>query len=212
MDKIVEKNNHLLLTPKEYKLIQDLKTKDKDSLYIWIEYLIKELKLESSSEKKERLDRLKTIALQFGNRPAVKVLTEFLHQLKMLQTPDEYQPGINKVTLSTLHAAKGLEFSVVFIIGLEEGLLPYQKSLEDASQLEEERRLLYVGITRAKQFLYLTNTKKRKTHSQWETTKPSRFLKQLESSMLEEVEDQLANKYLKHKEIKRRKKLQMKLF
>ncbi len=201
-----------LLRPQEYQLITDLKSDDQATLHTWIDLLIMELSLESSSAKKDRLDRLKIIALQYGNQPASDTLSDFLLQLKMLQTPDEYQPEVNKVTLSTMHAAKGLEFGVVFIIGLEEGLLPYHKSLDDEQQLEEERRLLYVGITRAKQQLYLTLTRKRAIHNQIQPSQSSRFLQSLTSPLLHVMEDQLAQKYQKQKAARRKKKQQMQLF
>jgi DNA helicase-2/ATP-dependent DNA helicase PcrA len=94
----------------------------------------------------------------------------------------------NKVTLMTLHAAKGLEFPVVFIVGMEEGLFPHSRSLFDVSQLEEERRLAYVGITRAKDILYLTYAGRRLYFGQRTNNPPSRFIIDIPEDLLEGVE------------------------
>ena len=89
---------------------------------------------------------------------------------------DSYEAGADAVTLITLHAAKGLEFPVVFIAGLEEGVFPHSRSLDDEKQLEEERRLAYVGITRAKRRLFLSHAVRRATWGQGTLSVPSRFL------------------------------------
>jgi superfamily I DNA/RNA helicase len=100
------------------------------------------------------------------------------------------QPN-NAVTLMTLHAAKGLEFGVVFIVGMEEGLFPHSRSLFDIQQLEEERRLCYVGITRAKDLLYLTYAGKRLFFGQKSSNPPSRFIIDIPENLLEGAEDSL---------------------
>jgi DNA helicase-2/ATP-dependent DNA helicase PcrA len=91
------------------------------------------------------------------------------------------------VQLMTLHAAKGLEFQVVFLCGLEEGLFPHQRSSEDADKLEEERRLCYVGMTRARQRLFLIHAESRRLHGQDYFPAPSRFLREIPGKLIEEV-------------------------
>ncbi|HIB35572.1 MAG TPA: hypothetical protein EYO26_04090, partial [Dehalococcoidia bacterium] len=81
-------------------------------------------------------------------------LEEFLESISLMTDTDNLSDGDDKITLITLHQSKGLEFPVVFIIGMEEGLLPHSRSMENESEMEEERRLCYVGMTRAKQILY----------------------------------------------------------
>jgi len=95
------------------------------------------------------------------------------------------EQGNNAVTLMTMHAAKGLEFKMVFIVGLEEGLFPHSRSLFDSEDIEEERRLCYVGVTRAKEHLYLTYTKQRVIFGQRNASVPSRFIFELPTEVLE---------------------------
>ena len=103
-------------------------------------------------------------------------LSDFLEQVALVSETDNVEDEPNSTTLLTLHAAKGLEFPVVFITGLEEGMLPHSRSMEDAEELAEERRLFYVGITRAKDRLYLSHAFRRSTYGETEATTPSRFL------------------------------------
>ncbi len=100
---------------------------------------------------------------------------EFLDRVSLISSTDDLTTG-NSVSLMTLHNAKGLEFPVVFIIGLEDGILPYFKAIENRDELQEERRLLYVGMTRAKDYLCLTGAKRRRLFSKFEDFEPSRFL------------------------------------
>ncbi len=108
---------------------------------------------------------------------------EFVDQMALASETDEYNPDA-PVTLMTMHSAKGLEFPVVFIVGLEEGLFPHARSHEDAEELEEERRLFYVAITRAQQYLYLTHARTRRRQGHPFPTKPSRFLQELPRELL----------------------------
>lgn len=103
-------------------------------------------------------------------------LSEFLEQVALVSETDNLEETPNSTTLLTLHAAKGLEYPVVFITGLEEGMLPHSRSMEDAEELAEERRLFYVGITRAKDRLYLSHAFRRTFYGATEATTPSRFL------------------------------------
>ena len=120
-------------------------------------------------------------------------ITEFLDQSAINDTKEE--PGaaggsdITKVSLMTLHSAKGLEFPVVFIAGLEEHLFPHIRSLDNELSLEEERRLCYVGITRAKEKLYLTWSKRRRSGKEYKYNMPSRFLKEIPEELIEEIVD-----------------------
>ncbi len=103
-------------------------------------------------------------------------LNEFLEEIALITDLDNYSTETNAVTLMTLHAAKGLEFPVIFMPGMEEGIFPHNRSLGDGAQMEEERRLCYVGMTRAKQELYLLHAQSRLLHGQVQHNPPSRFL------------------------------------
>lgn len=106
-------------------------------------------------------------------------LSDFLAEVSLLSDQDDLNDDGNQVALMTLHAAKGLEFPVVFLIGMEDGLFPLSRSMMDESQLEEERRLAYVGITRAKEELYLTNAYSRMMYGRMQNNPPSRFLDEI---------------------------------
>ena len=103
-------------------------------------------------------------------------LSAFLQGAALVSDVDSLEEGTDAVTLITLHQAKGLEFPAVFIVGLEEGLLPHSRSIDDPDQMEEERRLFYVGMTRAKERLYLTRVFRRVVWGNASPARPSRFL------------------------------------
>lgn len=126
-----------------------------------------------SEERMENLMQLLTVALQYDELTPEHALPAFLEDVSLVSDIDEYDSVAEAVTLITLHAAKGLEFSVVFMVGMEEGLLPHMRSLDDPAQMEEERRLCYVGMTRAKQKLYLVRAFRRSFSGHHP---PSRFL------------------------------------
>jgi DNA helicase-2/ATP-dependent DNA helicase PcrA len=114
---------------------------------------------------------------------------------------DNYNETDEKVVLMTLHASKGLEFPVVFIPGLEEGVFPGMQSMYDPSEIEEERRLAYVGVTRAKERLYLLNTKSRMIFGSTKYNPPSRFLNELPMECCENLvkpKKPIQNKYVQH--------------
>jgi DNA helicase-2/ATP-dependent DNA helicase PcrA len=113
-------------------------------------------------------------------------LEAFLEQVALVSDQDTVDANAKVPTLLTLHAAKGLEFPVVFIIGLNDGTLPHSRSFEDPEEMMEERRLLYVGITRAKDRLYLVYTQNRSAYGYAEPVEPSRFLADIPSHMLDE--------------------------
>lgn len=139
------------------------------------------------SEDRTRLENIKelrSVAIEFPN------LIQFLENVALVE--QEYMPDgqkavddKNAVTLMTMHAAKGLEFKMVFIVGLEEGVFPHAQSLFDYGDLEEERRLCYVGVTRAKEHLYLTYAKQRVIFGQRNTATPSRFIFELPTEVLD---------------------------
>ena len=122
---------------------------------------------------------LRTVAQAYDDLPTEDALDIFLEEIALVSDVDNYDPTGDAPTLLTLHAAKGLEFRVVFLTGMEEGLLPHSRSFEDPDGLEEERRLAYVGMTRAKERLYLIHTFRRATWGRSELSEPSRFLQDI---------------------------------
>ncbi|KKU47526.1 MAG: ATP-dependent DNA helicase PcrA [Parcubacteria group bacterium GW2011_GWF2_46_8] len=133
---------------------------------------------DEGQERWENIQELMRIAETFSSTET-SGLGEFLHALQLLQDADELDSSKEKLTLMTLHGAKGLEFDTVFISGLEEGLLPHNRSLSIPDQLEEERRLLYVGMTRAQTQLHLTLCQTRYIHGSLQYNIPSRFLQDI---------------------------------
>lgn len=113
------------------------------------------------------------------------IFVDFLAELALVSDQDDVEEEAQEVTLMTLHAAKGLEFPVVFLIGMEEGLFPLSRAAADESELEEERRLAYVGITRAKRKLFLTNAYSRMFHGQHQNNPASRFIDEIDDSLLD---------------------------
>ena len=114
-------------------------------------------------------------------------LAEFLAFAVLESGDGQAEAYQDSVQLMTLHSAKGLEFSLLFLCGMEDGLFPHQRSLNDAAGLEEERRLCYVGITRAKRELYLTHAEQRRLHGVETFATPSRFLREIPAELIEEV-------------------------
>jgi DNA helicase-2/ATP-dependent DNA helicase PcrA len=139
----------------------------------------------SEQEAEESEDRVANLAqLVEAARDRMKEhpgfdLTDFLNEVALVSDVDAYEQAAERVTLMTLHAAKGLEFPVVFIVGVEEKLLPHQRSISTAPEIEEERRLFYVGATRAKERLYLTYSQTRYLNGMLEWQDPSRFLRDI---------------------------------
>ncbi len=122
---------------------------------------------------------LRTVTQAYDELDTAEALDIFLEEIALVSDVDNFDPDADAPTLLTLHAAKGLEFRVVFLTGMEEGLLPHSRSFEDPDGLEEERRLAYVGMTRAKERLYLLRTFRRATWGRSELSEPSRFLKDI---------------------------------
>ncbi len=124
---------------------------------------------------------LRNVAFEFEDHE----LSQFLEQVALVSDVDDLEEDPNAPSLLTLHAAKGLEFPVVFIVGLEEGMLPHSRSLDDAEQLDEERRLFYVGLTRAEDRVYLSYAFRRTFFGGTEVTVPSRFLSEIPEELIE---------------------------
>ena len=141
---------------------------------------------EEGTERWANLVELRNHAAEFDELEPPEGLARFLEEVALVSDQDTLEERPERVTLITLHAAKGLEFPVVFMVGLEEGLLPYARALDDERELEEERRLTYVGMTRAKDRLYLVHARHR---SAWGSggveVEPSRFLADLPEDLLE---------------------------
>ncbi|MEN9216840.1 MAG: DNA helicase PcrA [Gloeomargarita sp. HHBFW_bins_162] len=148
----------------------------------------RELELEGTDEAAERLQNLQELvnaAIQFGEENEDTSLLSFLSSASLASDLDQLDEGPDKITLMTLHASKGLEFPVVFLVGLEQGLFPNFRSLNDPMALEEERRLCYVGITRAKERLFLTHATARRLYgNQREPATASMFLEELPAHVL----------------------------
>lgn len=162
---------------------------DDNNLTSFIKYVIKSIGYENylrggisksadnADERIENLKELLTVAKKYNNSESCSEgMAKFLEEIALLQDLDKIKNTDNKITLMTMHASKGLEFPIVFIVGLEEGLFPHSRTLINPSEIEEERRLCYVAITRAKEQLMLTFTKYRNIFGSTQANLPSRFL------------------------------------
>lgn len=161
----------------------------------------KALELENTVEAETRLqnlDEFLTVAIEFEEESADNSLSEFLEGITLSSDLDGMEETEDSVTLMTLHSAKGLEFPVVFLVGMEEGIFPGYKSIGEPKELEEERRLCYVGITRAKENLFMTCSRQRTIFGSTSCNPVSRFLKEIPANMLEGyeyIEEQRNNRY-----------------
>ena len=154
-------------------------------------YLI-ELETERTVEAEGRIENIRElqgVAAEFEQRSPEGTLGEFLESVSLVSDQDEYDEEAGSVTLMTLHVAKGLEFPVVFIIGLEDGVFPHYRSMGDQAELEEERRLMYVGVTRAQERLYLTHAWSRTLFGSTSYNPPSRFLGEIPSELVRAIEE-----------------------
>ena len=146
-----------------------------------------ELKAEDPTDSEGRVSNVEefvSVARQFMTENPEGGLAEFLTQMSLLSDLDSAESAENKFVLMTLHACKGLEYPVVFICGMEEGLLPHFRALSDKDQMEEERRLMYVGVTRAENKLFLTYARRRMFMGEFRYSQPSRFLKLAPAELL----------------------------
>ena len=194
--------NRVFLKSREFiNAIQELKAKKDD---LSISELITEtldktgytaaLKNENTIEAENRIENLEeflTVAIEFEEESADDKLSDFLEGITLSSDIDDMEETDESVTLMTLHSAKGLEFPVVFLVGMEEGIFPGFKSIGEPKELEEERRLCYVGITRAKENLFLTCSKQRTIFGSTSCNPVSRFLKEIPSNLLDGYDDAL---------------------
>ena len=192
-------------------LILDINEKMKDKSFVdLVELVLDESGLRSEYEednslenaaKLENLEEFKSIAKNFEDYNPGATLEEFLIEISLISDVKETKDD-EVVTLMTTHAVKGLEFDIVFVTGLEEGIFPHANSMYEESELEEERRLFYVAITRARKVLYLTNARSRVRFGRIESNIPSRFIDEINSDDIEKMFEE--NKVIK--EIKINKK------
>ena len=183
--------------------------KNKDSLPLpeFIAFVIEEsgylaeLKQEDTEEAESRIENLQelvNVARDFTPDEEDNVLGEFLAQVALVSDLDETPDAENAVTLMTLHAAKkGLEFENVFLAGLEEGIFPHSRSLNSNTEMEEERRLMYVGVTRAKQKLYISYAKRRQMWGETRYYTPSRFLAEIPENLTDRNVSESSSEYAK---------------
>ena len=192
--------NKVYLNSREFiNTIEELSSKKEETL---ISELLKEvlnktgytkaLKLENTAQAESRIENLNeflTVAMEFEEENAENSLAEFLESITLSSDIDGMEDAEDSVTLMTLHSAKGLEFPVVFLIGMEEGLFPSYRSIGEQRELEEERRLCYVGITRAKEYLFLTCAKQRTIFGSTTCNKISRFIEEIPTELLEGADE-----------------------
>ena len=138
---------------------------------------------EEGTDRWENVQELRRLAMEFSTRS----LDEFLENVALVADQDTIS-DLNAPTLLTFHAAKGLEFGAVFLVGLDDGILPHSRSFDEPEEMEEERRLAYVGITRAEKELFLTNAQMRTLYGQTSINSPSRFIQEIPEELLVEVE------------------------
>ena len=144
---------------------------------------------ETCDDRRENLRELSSNLLKYSEENPEGDLSGFLEEVALMTDIDNYDETADSVVMMTLHASKGLEFPVVFIPGMEEGIFPSMQTMYDNSEVEEERRLAYVGITRAKQKLYVTNAQKRMLFGKTSLNRPSRFALEIPSSCIEKKSD-----------------------
>ena len=175
IDKLRELSNELTLTELIDKVLDATGMK-------------KELESENTLESEVRLENLeefKSITKSFEEREGLISLEDFLLEISLISDVEEYKDDLNRVSLMTVHSVKGLEFDHVFVVGMEEGIFPHMNSLMENSELEEERRLCYVAITRAKKCLHIVNTRRRTLFGKDQINPPSRFIGEIDNNLLE---------------------------
>lgn len=189
----------------EFKnLIERMKKEsEKLSLTELIDYVLKESGIKESLESEktleadirlENLEEFKSITKNFEESEGIVSLEDFLDELSLVSDVSEQKNETEeKVTLMTMHAVKGLEFDYVFVIGMEEGLFPHSNSMESSDELEEERRLCYVAITRAKKKLYIVNARSRMLYGRVSSNIPSRFISEMGEDVLDEIKKDTSN-------------------
>ena len=196
----IDENNEI--PPRTRSKIKDfaqliLKFKDVQKNYSLQEFVtlviektgyLAELQAQNTPESEadiENLQELVNVAGEFVPEDSDNILGEFLQQVALVSDTDNLDNIANNVTLMTLHSAKGLEFPVVFLAGCDEGVFPHQRTFNVPSEMEEERRLMYVGVTRAEEKLYLTSAKRRQMWGEYKYYNPSRFIEEIPRQLLE---------------------------
>lgn len=184
-----------------YKTLTDINEKaEKKNLGGTIKYIIKKINyedylkefslaktsdFENFEDRMENLKELLTVASKYEELNGKEGIGKFLEEMALLQHTDKLRDNPNRITLMTIHASKGLEFPAVFIVGMEEGLFPHSRTVINPHELEEERRLCYVAITRAKEHLTLTYTKYRRIFGSLSAGLPSRFIGEIPRELLD---------------------------
>lgn len=175
-------------------ILDMIKAQDNLSLTEFIDYVIDKSGMKSSltSEKSlendlrlDNLEEFKSVTASFEERTGSVNLSDFLEEISLVADISEHKEEKDAVTLMTIHSAKGLEFDCVFLCGMEEGIFPHQNSFGSDAEIEEERRLCYVGITRARKVLYLTNAHSRILYGREQINPPSRFIKEIDKDLLD---------------------------
>ncbi|HIE28160.1 TPA: ATP-dependent DNA helicase PcrA [Candidatus Poribacteria bacterium] len=151
---------------------------------------LKETKTIEAQSRAENVGELVTATKDYEQREESPTLAGFLENIALVADIDKFDETIDQVALMTLHSAKGLEFPIVFIAGVEEGLLPYYRAFEDDEEMEEERRLCYVGMTRAKKQVYLTRAEQRELFNIDMNNPPSRFIDEIPSYLIDSPHDE----------------------
>jgi len=180
------------------EIIKETKNSEEPSFEKVIKKFLRRIKYLShfnadAPDYEDKIDNIKEfigVAKKYSPMPFPEALVNFLVETSLFEDAGD-RKSENAVSLMTLHAAKGLEFKHVFIAGLEEGILPHSRSLGDAQQLEEERRLLYVGITRAKEKVFMLYSRTRSLGEYIQSNAPSRFLREIPEDLMEKVEEEL---------------------
>ena len=151
---------------------------------------LRELQTENTPEDEARIENLQelvNVASEFIPDEPDNILGEFLSQVSLVSDLDGMEDVANNVTLMTLHSAKGLEFPIVFMAGLDDGIFPSSRSVQEKTGLEEERRLMYVGVTRAEEKLYITSAKRRQMWGEYKYYNPSRFVDEIPYNLIESI-------------------------
>ena len=197
--------NRVFLNSREFINVIEEARQKKDNLSIseLVKLLLKKsgytkaLEDENTIEAENRIENLEeflTVAMEFEKEEVANTLQDFLEGMTLASDIDNVDEAEESVTLMTLQSAKGLEFPVVFLVGMEEGIFPGYRSMGEQKELEEERRLCYVGITRAKEYLFLTCSKKRTIFGSTSCNLPSRFLEEIPQELLDGYDEAFGGK------------------
>ena len=205
--------NRVYLKSREFiDLIEDARAK-KDTMNVseFIQYILKksgyikaleEEKTIEAENRLENLDEFLTVAMEFEKEEAENTLQDFLEGMTLSSDIDNVEETEDSLTLMTLHSAKGLEFPAVFLVGMEEGIFPGFRSIGEPEAIEEERRLCYVGVTRARENLFLTCSKMRTVFGSTSCNAPSRFLEEIPQELLDGYDEAFGTGIKKQKEEK----------